>query len=58
VPKARLLPGLVLLAWASLLAAWVMTNPPFAAPDEAEHYVRAIGLSEGHRRSSPSCLAR
>jgi Predicted membrane protein (DUF2142) len=26
----------------------VVTNPPFAAPDEAEHYVRAIGLSEGH----------
>ena len=48
MPKARLVPGLVLLAWASLLAAWVVTNPPFAAPDESEHYVRAIGLSEGH----------
>jgi hypothetical protein len=25
-----------------------MGNAPFAAPDEAEHYVRAVGLSEGH----------
>ena len=24
-----------------------MGNPPFAAPDEANHYLRAIGLSEG-----------
>ena len=45
---SRLLPWLVLVAWALLLAAWVMGNAPFAAPDEAEHYVRAVGLSEGH----------
>jgi hypothetical protein len=25
-----------------------MGNAPFAAPDEAEHYVRAVGVSEGH----------
>jgi hypothetical protein len=41
-------PTLVLVAWALLLAAWVMGNAPFAAPDEADHYVRAIGISEGH----------
>lgn len=39
---------LVLAAWALLLAAWVITNPPFASPDEAEHYIRAVGISEGH----------
>jgi hypothetical protein len=44
----RLVPALVLLAWALLLAAWVMGNAPFAAPDEADHYIRAIGVSEGH----------
>jgi hypothetical protein len=37
----------VLLAWALLLAAWAMGNAPFAAPDEADHYVRAFGISEG-----------
>jgi Predicted membrane protein (DUF2142) len=45
---ARLVPALALVAWALLLAAWVMGNAPFAAPDEAEHYIRAVGVSEGH----------
>ncbi len=44
----RVVPALVLVAWALLLAAWVMGNAPFAAPDEADHYIRAVGLSEGH----------
>jgi hypothetical protein len=39
---------LVLTAWVLLIGAWVLTNPPFAAPDEADHYIRAIGISEGH----------
>jgi len=43
----RLVPALVLVAWALLLAAWVMGNAPFAAPDEADHYIRTIGVSEG-----------
>jgi hypothetical protein len=45
---ALLVPALVLIAWSLLLAAWVMGNAPFAAPDEAEHYIRAVGVSEGH----------
>ncbi len=44
----RLVPALVLLAWALLLAAWVVGNAPFAAPDEGQHFIRAIGISEGH----------
>jgi hypothetical protein len=44
---------LVLFAWALLLVAWVMGNAPFAAPDEADHYVRAIGISEGHLIGTP-----
>ena len=42
------MPTLILVAWALLLAAWVVGNAPFAAPDETSHYVRAIGVSEGH----------
>ena len=37
----------LLAAWALLLAAWVVGNPPFAAPDEAQHFVRAVAMSEG-----------
>jgi hypothetical protein len=38
----------MLIAWALLLGAWAIGNPPFAAPDEADHYIRTIGISEGH----------
>ncbi len=37
----------VLAAYAALAIAWAMTNPPFAAPDEANHYLRAVGISDG-----------
>lgn len=56
--SGRLVPALVLLAWALLLVAWVMGNAPFAAPDEADHYVRAIGISEGHLIGTPDPSAR
>jgi hypothetical protein len=36
------------VAWALLLSAWVIGNAPFAAPDEVEHFIRAIGVSQGH----------
>lgn len=39
---------LLLAAWALLLAVWVVGNAPFAAPDEVEHFIRAVGVSEGH----------
>ena len=41
-------PTLVLVAWVLLLASWVMGNAPFAAPDEVEHFIRAVGISQGH----------
>jgi hypothetical protein len=44
----RLAPWLLLAAWGLLLVAWVVGNPPFAAPDETDHYIRAVGISEGH----------
>jgi hypothetical protein len=44
----QFVPALLLAAWALLLAAWVLGNPPFAAPDESDHYIRAVGVSQGH----------
>jgi hypothetical protein len=46
--SARSAPALALIAWALLLGAWAIGNPPFAAPDEADHYIRTVGISEGH----------
>lgn len=54
----RSAPSYVLLAWALLLSAWVIGNPPFAAPDEAYHYIRAIGVSEGHLLGKADPAAR
>ena len=31
-----------------LALAWAVANPPFAAPDEASHFVRALGVGQGH----------
>ena len=38
---------LAVAAYACLMVAWVVGNPPFAAPDEWAHYVRALGLAQG-----------
>lgn len=52
-------PVLLGLAMTLLLAAWVMSTPPFASPDEASHYLRALSISNGslvgpRERISPS----
>jgi hypothetical protein len=31
-----------------LLLAWVFATTPFAAPDEASHYLRALSITNGH----------
>ena len=42
------LPAIALvLGWAALAVAWVFANPPFAAPDEDDHYVRAVSVGGG-----------
>lgn len=48
--SARLLVG----GWALLLVAWTLGNPPFAAPDEGDHYVRAVALSSGQLLGNPT----
>jgi hypothetical protein len=36
-----------LAAYALLLLAWSFASPPFAAPDEAAHFIRAVGIANG-----------
>ena len=36
-----------------MLLAWAMANPPFAAPDEPAHYLRAIAVGEGSFGATP-----
>lgn len=52
--RARWRARLLVAGWALLLCAWTIGNPPFAAPDEAAHYVRAIGLGSGHLAGRPT----
>jgi len=40
-------PLLLLAGWVALSIAWVFSNPPFAAPDEGQHYFRAVGVGQG-----------
>ena len=46
--SSAFIPLFVILAWGLLLASWVMGNAPFAAPDEVEHFIRAVGVSQGN----------
>jgi Predicted membrane protein (DUF2142) len=41
--RDRSAPLLLTLALTLLTAAWLVTNPPSAAPDESAHYVKALG---------------
>jgi hypothetical protein len=41
------------LAYALLFAAWVGGDPPFAAPDEWSHYLRTLGVADGHLIGAP-----
>lgn len=49
--RAWLSPLTLVAGWALLLVAWAFGTPPFGAPDEESHYVRAVGLSEGQLAS-------
>jgi hypothetical protein len=48
----------LIVGWSLLALAWVFANPPFAAPDEQDHYVRAVGIAEGHLVGAPAPEAR
>jgi hypothetical protein len=42
------------VGWALLAVAWVIANPPFAAPDEMDHFIRTVGISQGHLVGAPA----
>jgi len=45
----------VLVALYAILGfGWAITNPPFSAPDESQHYLRAIGIGDGHLVGAPT----
>lgn len=54
--RVPLIALLLCVAYGILFAAWVTTNPPFAAPDETEHYIRAVGLSRGDVFGAPTTV--
>ena len=45
---------LVVAAYACWMMAWGAGNPPFAAPDEWAHYLRALGLVQGEWVGEPT----
>ena len=40
-------PRLLVGAYALMALTWAMSNAPFAAPDESEHYLKAVQVSSG-----------
>jgi hypothetical protein len=40
-------PALLIAGYLLLLVAWAFGNAPYASPDEAAHYLRAVGISVG-----------
>src|SRR5690242_17296461 len=49
----KLAPLFVLLSYAMLAAAWTFGSPPFAAPDEFWHYMRAVSIGQGQLVGRP-----
>src|SRR5215217_4596227 len=39
--------ALFVLAYALLFASWICANPPPSAPDEPDHYFRAVSIGHG-----------
>lgn len=48
-----MLPVIFGLAYALMLGAWGGGDPPFAAPDEWSHYLRTLGVADGHLIGAP-----
>src|SRR3954471_20758844 len=51
--RRQLPPSLVFASYALLVAAWIVGNPPAAAPDEWSHYLRAVSLGHGQLLGTP-----
>lgn len=50
----RLVLALLVACYALLALAWVVGNPPGAAPDEGDHYLRAMAVAGGDLRGRPN----
>jgi len=46
-------PLFVFISYAMLVAAWTFGSPPFAAPDEWWHYMRAVSIGHGQLVGKP-----
>jgi hypothetical protein len=51
--EANRAPWLIGVAFGLLLLGWVFGMPPGGAPDEPQHYIRAVGISTGDLAGSP-----
>ena len=49
----KLAPLLVFFSYAMLVVAWIFGSPPFAAPDEWWHYMRAVSIGHGQLVGKP-----
>ena len=49
----KLAPLLVFFSYAMLVVAWTFGSPPFAAPDEWHHYLRAVSIGHGQLVGEP-----
>ena len=54
---ARRGPTALIAGFALLLLCWTFANPPFAAPDEWSHYLRAVGISSGQAIGEPAAVS-
>src|SRR4051794_37481963 len=50
LPLAALM---LVLSYALFLAAWLVTDPPGAPPDEPVHYIKAVAAGHGQLRGDP-----
>jgi hypothetical protein len=47
-------PHALVASYAVFAVLWAITNAPFSAPDESQHYLRAVGISDGHLIGTPA----
>ena len=51
--RGRVTPLLLALSVTLLTIAWIVANPPSAAPDETAHYIKALGAGDGDLVGKP-----
>ena len=49
----RWIPRILVAAYAALGLSWSVTNAPFIAPDETQHYLRALGIRTDDTLAAP-----